>query len=104
MLGPVGESTEGSTTPFVDAYDLLSVGYRGRPVEALSERVSNQGSGCGMVTIDPTMDIAQQMLPLFDGDAVLQDPGEASLVEFTLQKNKGLGATCEPSSLHPIHC
>ena len=56
-----------------------------------------------MVTIDPTVDIAQQTLPLFDGDAALQDPDVASLVEFTLHKNKGLGAMCEPLSLHPIH-
>ena len=57
--------------PFVGAYDLLSVGYLGRPVEALSELISDQGSRCGMVIADPTMDIAQQMLPLFDGDAAL---------------------------------
>ena len=38
------------------------------------------------------------MLPLFDGDAELQDPGVALFVEFALYKNKGLGTTCEPSS------
>ena len=57
--------------PFAGAYDLLGIGYRGRPVEALSECVFDQGSGRGMVTIDPTMDIAHQTLPLFEGDAVL---------------------------------
>ena len=66
--------------PFAGAYDLLSVGYCSGLVEALSERVPNQGSRCGMVTTDPTMDIAQQKLPLFDGDAELQDPGVASFV------------------------
>ena len=85
--------------PIVGVYDLLDVGYRGRPIEALSERVSDQGSRHGMVTADPTVDIAQQMLPLFDRDVALQDPSVASLVEFTLNKDKGLGATCEPSSL-----
>ena len=55
-----------------------------------------------MVTTNPTMDIAQQTLPLFEGDAALQDPDVASLVEFALHKNKGLGAMCELSSLHPI--
>ena len=55
-----------------------------------------------MVTADPTVDIAQQTLPLFDEDAALQDPGVASLVEFALHKNKGLGATCEPSSLRLV--
>ena len=35
-----------------------------------------------MVTADPTVDIAQQMLSLFDGDAELQDPGVALFVKF----------------------
>ena len=54
-------------SPFAGAYDSLDIGYHGRPVEALSEHVV----GCSMVTIDPTMDIAQQTLSLFEGDAVL---------------------------------
>ena len=49
------------------------------------------------------MDIAQQMLPLFDGDAALQYPSMSSLVEFALNKDKGLGATREPSSLCLVH-
>ena len=44
------------------------------------------------------MDIAQQKLPLFDGDVELQDPGVALFVEFALYKNEGLGATRESSS------
>ena len=88
--------------PFVGAYDLLGVGYRGRPVEALSERVSDQGSRRGMVTTDPTVDIAQQPLPLFDGDAVQRDPSVASLVEFILDKDKRLGATRETPSLRLV--
>ena len=55
-----------------------------------------------MVTADPTVDITQQTLPLFDGDAALQDPSVASLVEFTLNKDKGLGATREPTILHLV--
>ena len=58
-------------TPFVGAYDLLGVGYCSGPVEALSECVSNQGSRRGVVTVDPTVDITQQALPLLDGDAEL---------------------------------
>ena len=57
--------------PFVGAYDLLDVGYYSGPVEALSEYVPNQGSRRGVVTADPTVDIAQQKLPLFDGDTEL---------------------------------
>ena len=57
--------------PFIGAHDLLGVSYSDGLVEALSERVSNHGSRRGMVTTDPTVDIAQQTLPLFDGDAAL---------------------------------
>ena len=52
-----------------------------------------------MVPVDSTVDITQQLLPLFDGDAALQDPGVASSIELTLNNNKGLGATREPLSL-----
>ena len=55
-------------TPFTGAYDLLGVGYRGGPIEALSECVSNQGPCHGVVTVDPTVDITQQKLPLFVED------------------------------------
>ena len=58
-------------TPFIGAHDLLDISYSGGPVEALSECGSDQGSRCDIMTIDPTVDIAQQMLPLFDGDAEL---------------------------------
>ena len=51
-----------------------------------------------MMSADPTMDVAQQMLPLFDGDVELQHLGVALFVEFTFYKNEGLGTTCEPSS------
>ena len=90
-------------TPFVSAHDVLDVGYYSGPVEALLECVSNQGSRCGVVTADPTVDIAQQKLPLFDGDAELQDPNVASFVEFILYKNEGLGATRESSSFYLVH-
>ena len=55
-----------------------------------------------MVTTDPTVDIAQQMLPLFNGDAELQDPGVASFVEFAFYKNEGFGTMWEPSSFHLV--
>ena len=57
--------------PFAGVYDMFSVGYCSGLVEALSKCVPNQGSRHGMVTVDPTVDIAQQKLPLFDGDTEL---------------------------------
>jgi uncharacterized membrane protein len=88
--------------PFVGTYDLLGIGYCSGLVEALSKCVPNQGSRRGVVTVDPTMDIAQRKLPLFDGDTELQDPSVAPFVEFAFYKNEGLGATCKPSSLHLV--
>ena len=58
-------------TPFAGAYNLLSVGYYGGPVEALSECIPNQGPWHGMVTADPTVDVAQEKSSLFDGDIEL---------------------------------
>ena len=89
-------------TPFTGVHDLLGVSYCSGPVEALSECVPNQGFRCGMVTADPTVDIAQQMLPLFDGDAELQDPSVALFVEFAFYKNEGFGTMCELSSLYLV--
>ena len=53
-----------------------------------------------MVPTDPTVDISQQLLSLFNGDAALQDPSVASLVELTLNNDDGLDATRVPPSLH----
>ena len=55
-------------TPFVGVRNLFSIGYYGWPVEALSKRVFDQGSRRGMVT---AVDITQQSLPMFDGNAAL---------------------------------
>ena len=86
-------------TPFIGAHNLFSVGYYSQPVEVLSEHVSDQGPRCGMVPTDPTKDITEQLLPLFDGDAALQDPSVDSLVELSLNTDEGLGAMHEPPSL-----
>ena len=57
--------------PFAGAHNLFSVGYYGRLVEALPECIFDQGSRHGMVTVDPTVDVAQQLLLLFERDAAL---------------------------------
>ena len=69
-------------TPFIGVHNLFSIGYCGQPVETLLEHISDQGPRCSMVPVDTTVDISQQLLPLFDGNAALQDPGVASLVEL----------------------
>jgi len=56
---------------FVGAYNLLSIGYCRRPVQALSECVPDQGSRRGMVPTNPAVDVVQQLLPLLDWDTSL---------------------------------
>ena len=90
-------------TPFVGAHNLFSIGYSGQLVKALSECVSDQGPRHGMVPADPTVNITHQLLPSFDGDAALHDPGVASLIELSLDNDEGLGMMREPSSLHFVH-
>ena len=90
-------------TPFAGAYNLLGIGYRGGPVKALSECISNQGSWCSMMTADSTMDVAQQELPLFARDIELQNTDVTPYVEFALYKNEGLGASCEPSGFRLVY-
>ena len=58
-------------TPFAGAHDLLGISYYSGPIKALLESVSNQGSRRDVVIAEPTMDIAQQVLPLLNGDAAL---------------------------------
>ena len=50
-----------------------------------------------MVTADPTMDVVQQKFSLFARDTELQNSNVTSFVEFALYKNKGFGASREPS-------
>ena len=56
---------------FVGAYDLLDVGHSSCPVETLLECVSNQGSRCGVMSVDPSMDVFQQVLSLLGGATML---------------------------------
>ena len=58
-------------TPFAGAHNTFSIGYHGWPVEALSKHIFDQGSRRGMVTVDPTVDIAQQKFSLFARDTEL---------------------------------
>ena len=74
--------------PFVGAHNLFSISYYSRTVEALLECIYDQGARRNMVTADPSVDIAQQSLPLFYGDTTLQDPGVASPVELALNKER----------------
>ena len=55
-----------------------------------------------MVTADPAVDVAQQKLALFGGNALMQDPGVASFVEFAFYKDEGFGMACKPLAFRLI--
>ena len=60
--------------------DVSGVGDRGGPVKALPKCVTHEGAWHGVVAADASMDVADQLLALGDGDASLQDTRGATLV------------------------
>ena len=75
----------------VGPHDVSGVGHCGGPVEALPKRVAHEGARRGMVTADSSVDVPDQLLALGDGDATLQNAQGATLVQFIVDQNKGLG-------------
>jgi hypothetical protein len=59
--------------PFAGAHDFASVSDRGGPVEALAERIAYEGARRGMVAANPRMYVPEELAPLGDGHASLQD-------------------------------
>jgi hypothetical protein len=68
-------------TPFAGADNSSGVSHRRWPVEALSESISDKGSGRRVVAASPRVYFLQQF-PTFDGDASLEDARGAAMVEL----------------------
>jgi hypothetical protein len=66
--------------PFAGAHDLAGVGDRGGPVEALVECIAHEGAGCCVMAAHARMYISEELAPLRDGHASLQDAGRSALV------------------------
>lgn len=45
-----------------------------------------------MVVVDAFVDVEEDAFPVIVGDASLEDPGDASFVEFTIYDGEGFGA------------
>jgi hypothetical protein len=60
-------------TPFAGADNSSGVGHRRRPVETLSESVSNKGSRRCVMTASPRVYFLQELLAFSDGYAPLED-------------------------------
>jgi hypothetical protein len=74
--------------PFAGAHDLAGVGDRGGAVKALEERIAHEGAGCCMVATHTHMYIPEELAPLRDGHASLQDAGGGALVQLAVDESK----------------
>jgi hypothetical protein len=74
--------------PFAGAYDFAGVGDRGWPEEALAERIAHEGAGCCVVTAHARVYIPEELAPLRDGHASLQDVGRSTLVQLAVDESE----------------
>ena len=65
-------------------HDVGGVGDRGGPVKTLPKRVTHEGAWRGVMAADASMDVADQLLALGDGDASLQDTRGTALVKLVV--------------------
>jgi hypothetical protein len=74
--------------PFAGAHNLVGVSDRGGPIEALAERIAHEGAGCGVVAAYARVYIPEELAPLGDGHALLQDAGCDALVQLTVDEGE----------------
>jgi hypothetical protein len=67
-------------TPLAGAYDLAGIRDRGGPIKALAERVAYEGARRGVVAADARVNVSEELAPLGDGHASLQDAEGGTLV------------------------
>jgi hypothetical protein len=65
-------------------HDVGGVGDRGGPVKTLSKRITHEGPQRGIMTAGASVDVADQLLALGDGDASLQDAQGIALVQLVV--------------------
>jgi hypothetical protein len=59
--------------PFAGAHGLAGINNRSGPVEALAECVAYEGGRCRVVSAHARVDVSEELMPLGDGHAPLQD-------------------------------
>jgi hypothetical protein len=70
--------------PFVGAHDLVGVGDRCGPVEALAECVAHEGARCFVVAAHAYVDVSNELPTVGNGDAPLQDAGRGALIQLAV--------------------
>ena len=91
-------------TPLAGADNSSGVSHRRRPVETLSEGVSNKGSRRCVMAASPRVYLLQEFLTFGDGDVSLEDARGAAVVELLLfaQQDERLGAPRHPPCLGSV--
>jgi hypothetical protein len=74
--------------PFAGAHNLAGVGDRGELIEALAKRVTYEGAGCCVMAAHARVYIPEELVPLGDGHASLQDAGGGALVQLAVDESK----------------
>ena len=54
------------------------------------------------MSVDFGMDLEEELLPLVGRDALHEHPRWTPFVEFIIERDKGLGASSDPSGLSPF--
>ena len=54
------------------------------------------------MSIDPSMDLEEELLPLVGGDALHEHPRWTLFVEFVTECDEGLSTSSDPSAFSPF--
>ena len=54
------------------------------------------------MSVDPSMDLEEELLPLVGGDALHEYPRWTPFVEFVTEHDEGLGVSSDPSGCSPF--
>jgi hypothetical protein len=85
-----------------DAHDFAGVCDRRGPVKALVECVAYEGAGRGVVAAYPCMYVPEELAPLGDWHASLQDAGSGALVQLAVDEGKRLAHPGDAPGLGPV--
>ena len=65
-------------------HDIGGVGNCSGPVKTLPKRVTHEGTWRGVMAADASVDVADQLLALGDGDASLQDSRGTAFIQLVV--------------------
>ena len=84
------------------SHNLRGIGDGRRPVEALPTRITHEGAWRRMMATYSDVDVSKQLPTLGDGDATLQNPRGAALVELSVDHDERLGSPGDAPRLSVI--